>query len=167
MLKDKEKEARESATWALGKIGLDAKAAVPPLIETAKMDREHGLAAEALGRIGAEAKAAVPILVMLLDQSSAQARIRIALAHWRITGHEETAVKVLTASLTDEQSAVRCAAADALGEMGPKAKAAVPALIAMTKKKTGDDRFLDREGARQALRKIDPPQAAKNLGERR
>jgi HEAT repeat protein len=154
MLKDKEKEARESATWALGKIGLDAKAAVPALIKTAKKDRDHGLAAEALGRIGADARAAVPTLVELLDQSSAEARIRIALAHWRITGHEETAVKVLTAALTDEQSAVRCDAADALGEMGPKARAAVPALIALMKRTTSDDRSQDREAARQALRKI-------------
>jgi HEAT repeat protein len=165
-LKDKEKEARESATWALGKIGQGAKAAIPALIETAKMDKEHGLAAEALGRIGAEAKAAVPTLVAMLDQSPAQARIRIALAHWRITGHEETAVKVLTAALTGEQSADRCAAADALGEMGPKAKAAVPALIAMAKKKTGDDHFLDLEAARRALKKIDP-QAAQSLGGRK
>jgi hypothetical protein len=79
------------------------------------------------------------------------------------TGHEETAVKVLTAALTGEQSADRCDAADALGEMGPKAKAAVPALIAMAKKKTGDDQFLDRAAARQALRKIDPQAAQSNV----
>jgi hypothetical protein len=64
----------------LGKIGQAAKAAIPALIETAMMDKEHGLAAEALGRIGAEAKAAVPTLVAMLHQSPAQARIRIALS---------------------------------------------------------------------------------------
>jgi len=165
-LKDMEKESRESATWALGKMGPEAKAAIPVLIETAKMDRDHGLAAEALGRIGVEAKAAVPTLVALLEKSPAQSRVRVALAHWRITGQEETAVKVLRATLTDKQSSVRCDAADALGEMGSKAKAAVPTLIEMMQKKTGNDRFADIEAAVQALRKIDP-QAVKNLGRKK
>ena len=163
LLKGMNEEARAPAIWALGKIGRNSKAAIPALIESAKTDREHGLAAEALGRIGSDAKPAVPILLELLDQSTAQARIRIALAHWRITGHEETAVKVLSAALADKQSSVRCDAAEALGEMGSRAKAAIPALIAMAKMNRGEDQFLDREAAIRAL-KIIEPQTAKNLG---
>jgi HEAT repeat protein len=172
-LNDKDKAARDSAVWALGRIGPPAKAAVPALIEALKIERHSELAAEALGRIGANAKAAVPTLGTLLEQSRGATKIKVALAFWRITGQEAKALPVLTAALQDRQAFVRRDAADALAEMGPKAKAAVPGLIALMERKS--PRFYDRRAAYQALKKIDPqaayqalkkidPQAAKKRG---
>jgi HEAT repeat protein len=163
-LKDPEDEVRESAAWALGKIGPDARAATPALIEATKTDA-HGLVAEALGRIGPDAKAAAPTMVTLLEQAQAPTKIKAALAHWRITGQEAIAVTVLTVALMDEDSTVRCDAADALGEIGPKAKTAVPALRALLQRVKGGNHIQDRQAALQALKRIDP-QAAKKRSDK-
>jgi HEAT repeat protein len=162
-LKDKEKDTRELATWALGRIGPAARTAVPALTEALKTDHEHGLAAEALGRIGVEAKGAAPALVTMLEESHGQAKIRAALAHWRITGQEAKALAALKAVLRDGSAADREDAAEALGVMGPQARAAVPNLIAVMHKKGLS--FPQRRAAYRALKKIDPKAAYQALKE--
>ena len=58
----------------------------------------------------------------------------------------------LIEGLGHDHTVIRAGAADALGQLGPAAKAAVPALIAATKDKA---RFV-RESAAEALQEIDP-----------
>jgi HEAT repeat protein len=93
--------SRIHAVVALGKMGAEAKDAVPDLIKMLDEDpskagpiRFH--AATALGQIGSEAKRAVPALVKLLnDKNAGPGRRTVVIA---------------------------------LGQMGPAAKSAVPAL---------------------------------------
>jgi HEAT repeat protein len=105
-------------------------------------------AAEALGRIGPRAKSAVPALTDLVKGPDPEARIQGALALWRIDGRAE-AIPVLVRELKSSIArrpgnvsfpgrlgiaasalpAPLCQqAAEALGEIGPTARAAVPAL---------------------------------------
>ena len=68
MLKDKCEWVREATAKALGKIGSEARKAIPTLTELLK-DEEwsvRGAAATALGNIGPEAKIAIPSLTELL-----------------------------------------------------------------------------------------------------
>ena len=76
VLKDMDRKAglsvRQAAAKALGKIGPEAKTAIPALTELLK-DKEVRLdVAEALGKIGPEAKTAVPALTELLKDEKQQ-----------------------------------------------------------------------------------------------
>jgi HEAT repeat protein len=109
----------EGIAMTLGKIGPDARAAVPALIVEAKWDRA---AIEALGRIGPDAAAAVPVLAELLKDSRLQFYAAPALA--RIGG---TGASALVAGLKDKDA--RYAAKDALGRGGRGVVAALAAGI--------------------------------------
>ena len=62
LLQDKNGAVRLAAAWALGKIGPDAKTAVPALTKLLKDKRSdvRRAAAFSLGEIGPEAKTAIP-----------------------------------------------------------------------------------------------------------
>ena len=86
------------ALYYLGKIGPEAKAAVPALISALKTndeDVEYNVA-ETIGKIGTNASAAVPVLIKALQQTY------------------------------DPCSGVRIAIIDALGKIGLPAEAALP-----------------------------------------
>ncbi len=137
------------AALALGKIGPGAKDAVPALIDAMKGGDwdMRCCAAEALGQIGPGAKAAVPALEEALKDEHARFYAAEALAK---LGLPDKALPVLIALLEHESPSFRKAAAKTLGEIGPPAKAAVPALREALKDKT----HYVRKAAAAALKKI-------------
>jgi HEAT repeat protein len=155
-------EVAPYAINTLGKMGPDAKRAVPALakcFEKAKL-REH--AAWALGKIGKESLA---VLTKALEHKDANARID-AILGLTLIGPE--VVPHLARVLGDTHADVRLNAASALGKMGAGAKEAVPELT-----KALMDKDVDvRQRAAQALGKIGPAAepslpALKRLLERR
>jgi HEAT repeat protein len=151
-------QVREGVAATLGRIGPDARAAVPALIEAAKgKDRA---AIEALGQIGPDAAAAVPVLTELLKDSRLQFYAAPALA--RIGGAGATAlvaalrdkdaryaarealgrggrgvVAALAAGIGDADPEIRTAVLQILSEIGPLAAGAAPALLKSVE--AGDD----------------------------
>jgi HEAT repeat protein len=127
---------------ALVRIGPAAQGAVPTLCK-AMQDRFSGFrsdAAEALGAIGPGARAAIPTLIQALKDGYPTVRIKAALAIWRIEGRKKLAV-VLPALVAElEDKIFYGSAASALGSIGPDARAAVPALIAVYKSPAIKDR---------------------------
>ena len=148
---------RDAAATILGNYGDAARAAIPALVEAleenpyglsriadslARIDPEALVAAlvkllprskrpedtiEALGRLGPKAKDAIPALIESLGHeikgtsgSAARALAAIDL---------EASLAALLPRLADSDVAERRLAAEALGDMGPKAEAAVPAFI--------------------------------------
>lgn len=134
----------ELAMW-LGDLGPESKEAVPVLVEM--LDPGHPKAlrivAIALVKIGPSAKPAVPRLEALLNEITAKAgrskdqEINIPALHCvlaRISGKYDEHVKQLIRMLnSDYNDASRAIAAWMLGEIGPDAALAKPALIAMSK----------------------------------
>ncbi len=149
---DTSPSVRWSAAVALGKIGPDAKAAVPALIEALKDENSEmrRRVAVALGNIGPDAKAAVPALIEALKDENKNVRDSAAVALGTLGPDAKAAVPVLIEALKDEGMVVRREAAGALGEIGPDAKAVVPALIAALK----DEDWRVRGQAAEALGRI-------------
>jgi HEAT repeat protein len=117
------------------KLRNELKAAVPSLVESLK-DKNDVVRAEvisALGAIGPPAREAVPKIIALLKDPSALIRRTAASALWWIDGQAEVAVPILIEGLEDNSADVvdRQTCIHVLGEIGAKAKAAVPALIVM------------------------------------
>ena len=158
-LQDPEKEVRQAAVSALGEVGAEAAAAVPDLVALLPQDGPRGLhvvfplsrigpaavpaliqalrgrdtdvrsrAAQVLGLIGPEAQAAAPTLVEVLRDPEARVRVRAAEALWQVA-QDPTGVALLAAVLGDEDGVLRRDAARFLGQMGPAARPAVPALV--------------------------------------
>jgi HEAT repeat protein len=122
------------AAIVLGMMGPSAKAAVPALT---KALRHHDInvrreAAIALGKIGADAKAAIPALTKALDDSDINVCREATIALVKI-GDDAVSIliNILEYSATDSRIMTIVAV---LGEMGPSAKAAVPALVRILKK---------------------------------
>jgi HEAT repeat protein len=119
----------------------------------------------ALARIGPPAKAALPALRTALRDKNGEMRARAAIALWRIDGNSKEAMPVFVATLKrrkgdrpdDSNAWAARQVVRALGEMGPRAKKAVPALLPLLKDKNEGLRWWTR----QALKKIDPPVANK------
>src|SRR5262249_55258081 len=126
-------------------------------------------AAWGLRRIGAEAKAAVPQLEAALKDESGLVRVEAARALWAI-GEQKSAIPALIDLLGHTDPHTRWGAAAALEAIGPKAKAAVPALLKALKdtelaqwgSPDGTVEFKPVQiAAEKALRKIDPEAARK------
>ncbi len=158
-LDDKRFVVRGSAANALGKIGAGAKDAIPALLHapgprTAIFaipaaavgpdavpaliaglndpgDGPRWTAAEALGRIGPEARAAVSGLTRMSTSARATDRVVAATALWRISRDGRVIPVLVEAARPAEGRGLgdRYAALDVLGEIGPAAGEAVPALI--------------------------------------
>jgi HEAT repeat protein len=146
--------ARQLAAEALGRIGPDAKGAVPALFKVLK-DDAHGLrdtAAVALRGIG---KPAVSALAKGLQDDTTRLVCMETLGS--IGEAPEKAIFVLAEALADKNEEVRRQAAFALGQLGEKAKPAVPAL---TKVLSAEENGSDLRGmAAQALGEIGPDAA--------
>jgi HEAT repeat protein len=156
--KDPTHVARLEAIAALGKIGPAAKDAVPTLIEATKEKPPTSpvrlVAVAALGQIGPDAKEAVPTLINLLgeeENKSGPVRIEAAKALGLIgsaAGREASAA--LVALVENKQlGPSRIVAINALAQLGPEAKNAVPAL-----KKAAEDTEL-KDAATKALEKLE------------
>jgi RNA polymerase sigma factor (sigma-70 family) len=136
LLRSTKKTDRIVAAEALGRLGPHAAAEVPALMEPLK-DRstmECYVAATALGRIGPGAKEAVPLLIDMLQDTGV-----------RKFAYDRSLLPLVQSHYEVIPAAT---AAEALGEIGPSARAALPALQAVR-----DQRVMD--AARSAIRKID------------
>ena len=158
---------------ALGNAGPAAAAAVPSLIaflhdsNTGTKSGEKVFvriqAVRALGKIGPKAFAAMPSLNPLLGHKDVYVRALVAIAIWRIGGNGTDTLPVLSQSLVELPEGLKWELIDAMAEMGPRAKAAVPLLLrelAVPKQ----PRWVWTSNCGKltnALRQIDPEAAAK------
>jgi HEAT repeat protein len=131
-----------SAPSLLAKLGPDAKAAVPALMDalSSKQSALRLSAVYALGEIGPDAKM-VPALTDLLNDDEAHVRAAAATVLGKIGPEAKAAVPALVTTLKDLDAEVREAAAGALGLIGPEAKSAVTGLVELLKDKEGKVRF--------------------------
>jgi HEAT repeat protein len=72
--KEEDKKVRKAVIASLGKLGSEASAAVPDLMEALKDSETRDAAVVALGEVGPEAKAAIPALAELLADEPAAAK---------------------------------------------------------------------------------------------
>ncbi len=150
------------AILALAAIGPPAAAAVDrllPLLEESAAGQASALryaAAYCLGRIGSPA--ASPAVERLAKLAEADDPMLATVAIWAALQIEpdnqsrfEQAIPMLTTALEAEMQTVRLEAAIALGDLGSRAKTAIPALELLAE----DDPIRGiRDAARQSLRKI-------------
>jgi HEAT repeat protein len=138
---------------ALSQLGSVDEAVISALVGALADDSAaRTKAAEVLGRMGPVAKSAIPALADLLKEPSADVCVPFAVALWKIDRRVAETVPVLVSALrgplTSRPANGASApgfgtssrrqpgfqqAADALGQMGPEARAAVPALTELLK----------------------------------
>jgi HEAT repeat protein len=133
-LKDGDNDARRAAAKALAEAGGDARAAVPALVRALK-DKDlfvRRFAAQALGEVGADPKEALVPLRNALNDPRKEVQEAAATALGKLGA---PAVGALAAVVKDpnKETEVRRRAVEALGEMGPDARPAVPVLVGTLK----------------------------------
>lgn len=136
--------------------------AVPPLHRLARFLIFLGLFSSSSPPVpGQAAKAAIePLQGFVKTEKDARIRIHAAAALMRIDPQfAKSSMEVLRTALTDAQTFARHNALTALGDLGPLAKEAVPAL----QKLLQDPDTAIRDGAARTLKKIDA-EAAKKVG---
>ena len=138
------------AAEALGRIGPDAKSAIPELIKalSGPDSRVRSEAARALGAIGPAAAAAIPELVRVSSRTPANSA-----SLWSQTALVQigkAAVPALAEALRNPDQEVRLASIQTLGRFGTKGEEAVLPLLGALK----DDEPRIREAAVQALGEI-------------
>ena len=155
VMDDQDAGTARSAVLALASIGPGAKAAVPALITGLEQDENpnaHALA-YALGRIGPEARTAKQVLSGLAGGSNQNLALIGAWALTRIDPSPATAAKavsVFSKGLASPVPATRRGSAISLGELGPLAKNALPALERAQKDKDSSV----RDAATHAITRI-------------
>lgn len=129
-----------SQLWAcnvLGSIGAPAVDAVPELIVLLesevesihrKPNRMRTLAAMTLGKLGTSAREALPQLTKMMEDPDAYNQTIAAISVWRIGGRVADTVPVLVAGFAELGPNLKGLPLQALEEMGPLAKDAVPHL---------------------------------------
>jgi HEAT repeat protein len=125
--------SRHKRIWAAGalkKAGVNAKAAIPALIDGLREEdfRVRSSAADALGGLGLTAAEAIPALVDSLRDANSLVRYHAAQALGSLGPAALQAVPALIEALHDEDSFVCSGVADAIGKIGPTAIEAVPTL---------------------------------------
>ena len=128
-LKDKDSDIRRAASKELSELGPEAKSAVPDLIK-AMRDKDlfvRRYSAEALGNVGPDAKSAIPTLAAAMNDEKKEVAEAAVDALGKF-GHESLAA--LTSALKDpnKDPNVRRKAAIGLGQIGLRARGAVPAM---------------------------------------
>ncbi|MBM3473177.1 MAG: HEAT repeat domain-containing protein [Armatimonadetes bacterium] len=153
----KDEGVSNAAASSLASFGTAAAPAVPELVRYLTDERwsVRRNAAVALRGIGPPAKSAAPALRGLLKDNQADVRDEAALALARLAPSADVA-KLLIDRLGQAQTGRRAAIAAALGEMGPRA---VPAVPALTRCLDGPDEG-DRIAAVRALRQVGPAAAS-------
>lgn len=145
-LADESPQVRGLSAQLLGRLGGKARQAVPALIRALKDDSQRyealtpdfidqvpvrGDVVAALGAIGPAAKSASNQLSKIMRED-ADVRLRpiAALALWRIGEQRDAAMQALLSQLegVDHDEHYPAAAAEALGEIGPAARPALPKL---------------------------------------
>ncbi len=156
LIADEDFNVSTEAVLALAKIGPAAASAVPALM--AALQKENCQNAHAiiyaLGKIGPKAAAAEPLLLKEMNSKDSPLAVISAWTFMQIQPRSaKTAAKailVLVAGLSDTLPETRKAAAEALGDLGPLAREAIPAL----QKAAKDDSKAVREAAAKALESI-------------
>jgi HEAT repeat protein len=148
---------RWSATGTLGFFGKKAKAAAPDLVRVMG-DRDAGIrasAAKSLGQIGANDDKSLLALAKRFKNTEERINVRQeAFTSLNALLSDEKRVTFLVSCLDDAESRFPIRAAEQLGKMGVKAKAAADALSRAVGS-TNDD---IAEAAEKALLKVLPPE---------
>ncbi len=147
---------RMYAAMTLRRLKPDSEEAMNTLIECVKGTDVNARqqAVQFLGTLGKSARDAAPALRRTLRDPSIPLRVAAAGALWKITGETETSVPVLVKALKPSPiNYARYQAADWLGQMGPAAKAALPAL----RKLRDDPDAALRGNVVQAIQRINAP----------
>jgi HEAT repeat protein len=152
--KDPEPTVRQRAIGMLGNVGSEQPRIVKALIAILKDPKAdvgydqlsmRGTAACALALIGPPAKEAVPIMIRILDENNHEPKellCPVVGALGRIGAQPDVVMPVLQNLLKDHKRIyLRPIAATALGFFGPKAKAAVPDLLAAIDISGATDRY--------------------------
>ena len=189
---DDEDYVRNHAIHAMAVFGADA---VPVLVAALQNPNDQVSASIALGKIGYAAEPAVPQLLKLLESANLNIRNRAATAVAKIGPKSAKAADALANALKTTDETTRGLVIDTLRNMGTKAKKAAPALVEILKhgdrslwvsaldalgeigttdpattarivELLDEDETAIRLAAAQALRKLDPKQATKLLGDR-
>src|SRR5262249_15216577 len=127
---EKSAEARAAAAWSLGQMGERASGAVGALA-AALSDAEpivRGLSALALRNAGASARPALPALLASLRDPETAVRMTAANAIGAQRAVSAIDALIEASKVKGEQVHVLRALANALGEMGPEAARALPAM---------------------------------------
>ncbi|HEY7425577.1 MAG TPA: HEAT repeat domain-containing protein [Gemmataceae bacterium] len=158
-LSDPDAKVRRSAAFALGRLGVDARSAVPALVQRLREDSEarvRDMAASALGDIAKALKgdagdvwrdAAGTLVNVLKKDEHAPVRRSAAYALGTFGPPGAGAAPALRQALGDQDASVRQNAAWALGQIGERAAEAVEALCACLR----DKDVLVRRDAADAL----------------
>jgi HEAT repeat protein len=160
LTEDPDPEARVLASLALTKLAPTSRAAVPELARALGDDDPlvRMNAANALFMLGPDARPAVPALTnalgddrndLLVHTLTLTIRERVILTLGR-AGTPDTAPALREVLKTAKTPGTRRAVAQALGDLGPDARPAVPDLKELLK----DENDEVREAAEQAIRKI-------------
>ncbi len=137
----------------LTEIGPEAQAAVPRLVQALNHKNQfvRQSAAKVLGRIGPAANASISALEKTLGDPEMSTRIEAATALWRVA-HSKAAVVALAAEARKIEDPSSTFAVTALGEIGPAAETAIPALI----EALGQESIFGKALAAEALGRIGP-----------
>jgi HEAT repeat protein len=160
-LKDPQYEVRSAAEKALDQLGEDA---VPALANAARARSEEDariIYLDALSRCGP--KAIPTILEVLKKDSNPFVRARAASAAVVVRPVSPEVVGALIEELRDLEEGVRNAAADALGDSGDAAQAAIGALRIVA---DSDVEALTRQKASDALARIGTPATGSSAGQK-
>ncbi len=145
--------SRMQAVQTLGKLGTEARSAVPALAEFLDDPRRKDplmideAVVRTLGRIGRPARAAIPAMVRSSGKDFDLERTVQESINSILVGGDGGDVIALMRSLHDRDDGTRLRAAKALGNLGAAGKTAVPAL-------TEALHDLDPDVRRQALRSL-------------
>jgi HEAT repeat protein len=161
-LKDEDESVRSQAVHALLQVGPEPDSEVAGLTDSLQneLDVLRFHAAVALGDLGREAQPAVPLLIhtALWDEDPA-VRMEAAMALWKIDRTKAPLViAALIKALANDNELICWIAADRLGQIGPEAREAVPAL-----RQALERHFkiaLVRKGVALALQRIDEQTSA-------
>jgi len=129
-LKSKDQAILQAAGYALAKLGPQAKPALAALQEAHKNARRFAESAitSALAALGGEG--AAPLADLIKDpKASVDKRLRVLSQLGWTRELDDKFVAILIDALKDKEPAIRAGAVDALGSIGPKAKAAIPGLL--------------------------------------
>jgi HEAT repeat protein len=151
-LRDGNAKIRCVAAKGLLKLGMDCEAVIPPLVKAIQdSDKEtRDMCVKALGERGVRAEAAVPALIGLLPDAYASEALGKIKSRPEVT--VPALIKVLKQPVREQEDwFLREQAARALGEFGPEAKDALPALRDAVKEKGTDLAKI----AAEAIRKIE------------
>jgi HEAT repeat protein len=152
----------DAAVMGFHLLGSKAQSAVPALIEIANQNissPSRNDAICALGMVGPSAKDALPSLLQWTTNADWKARLYSIGSLYEIGAEPDRVMPVLMSALHDPNQMVQSKAVWALGEYGPKAKIAVPALVESWNSSNG---FPVRSELVRAVEKIDPEAAATN-----